>query len=524
MIHGASKEQKLSGVQDHKHILNGTPSEALRIAKAGMQGGMTPSSRPWVSISLQDQDLAKFKPVKNWLFDVQRRLTRVLNVSNFYGSTPSFYGELLSFSTANMFVMQDFDTVIRCRPFIIGEYYLRSSATGRINAMMREMLMTALQIRESYGKGENKMDGLPDDVKTALTGNAMTQRFTVINVVAPLEEFSGLEGSDKIQGKHFTYGSVYFPDSGPEDMIYKAEGFRNKPFMAARWQVDGNDTYGGGMAPGILAKGDMNELQARAKDKAKMSKKLVDPALNAPASLKQQGGTIVSGGINYYDAAQGALKMEPVYMVDPRAYQIAREDILDLEQRIKRFFFNDLFLAITQQEGTMTATEVAKRFQEKLEMLGPVVESVTSEFLDPFLDRTLAIMADMHLIPPPPPDLPDHAELQFDYISTLAQAQKIVGTTAIESVVRFVGELAGLKQNLDPFDNLNTDIAVTEYADAMGAPPTLIADPRERDDARQQRAQQQQAMAMASQAKPLAEAGKAASEINLQALQGGPTQ
>jgi hypothetical protein len=50
----------------------------------------------------------------------------------------------------------------------------------------------------------------------------------------------------------------------------------------------------------------------------------------------------------------------------------------------------------------MTATEVAERHQEKLMVLGPVLQRLNSELLDKIIEITFHIMLDNGLIPEPP--------------------------------------------------------------------------------------------------------------------------
>ena len=229
---------------------------------------------------------------------------------------------------------------------------------------------------------------------------------------------------------------------------------------------------------------------------------MVDPPMNAPTSMKRTGATIISGGVNYLDPAQGGQTFTPVYNVKPDLQNMAFE-IDRVETRIKNYFFNNLFLAILDQNKTMTATEVAQRTQEKLLILGNVVDRTGTEMLNIVIERTYNIMLSMGLIPEPP-EVIQGTEFNIEYISLLAQAQKVTGLSAIEQTAAFVGNLAGADPNvLDKFD---FDQAVDEYAKTVGVPPTLIRSDTEVKKIRAakaeaaQQAQQQQMMAAAPQA------------------------
>jgi len=80
-------------------------------------------------------------------------------------------------------------------------------------------------------------------------------------------------------------------------------------------------------------------------------------------------------------------------------------DINDVRQRIQSAFYADLFLMVSQQSQNMTATEVAERHEEKMLMLGPVLERLQNELIDPLIEITFSAMVNAGVLPPPPPPL-----------------------------------------------------------------------------------------------------------------------
>jgi hypothetical protein len=107
-------------------------------------------------------------------------------------------------------------------------------------------------------------------------------------------------------------------------------------------------------------------------------------------------------------------------------------------------------------------------------------------------------MSGRNLLPPPPVEI-EGTELKIEYISMLAQAQKAIGTGAIERVASFIGNLSAVKPEvLDKFD---ADQAVDEYADMLGAPPSIIVSD---DDVEQIRAARAEAAAQAQRAEQAA--------------------
>lgn len=88
----------------------------------------------------------------------------------------------------------------------------------------------------------------------------------------------------------------------------------------------------------------------------------------------------------------------------------------------------------------------------------------------------------------------------------MAQAQKAVGTGAIERLAGFVGNMAAVKPEvLDKFD---ADQTVDEYAEMLGVPPKIVVSDDIVQATREARAEQQQQMQQMEQAAQGAQAAK----------------
>ena len=142
-------------------------------------------------------------------------------------------------------------------------------------------------------------------------------------------------------------------------------------------------------------------------------------------------------------------------------------------------------------------------------VLGPVLERNQNELLDPLIDNAFMIAMEEGLFPPPPQEL-QGMNINIEYVSMLAQAQKAVGIGAIDRIVGTVGQMAAIKP--DALDKLNADEIIDEYSNMLGIPPSLIvandqvAIVREQREAAAQKAQQMAQMpAMADTAKKLSE-------------------
>ena len=156
----------------------------------------------------------------------------------------------------------------------------------------------------------------------------------------------------------------------------------------------------------------------------------------------------------------------------------------------------------------VTATEIQAKQSEKMLLIGPVVERLHTELLSPLIKRTYSLMQEWNALPPPPEGM-GYAELDVEFESVLAQAQKVTATSSIDQGIAFAVNLAGARP--EALDLLSVDETVRAYWDRIGMPQACIADEQAVDAVRQQRAQEQQAMAQQQQ---MAAEGQAAQDIS----------
>jgi len=176
--------------------------------------------------------------------------------------------------------------------------------------------------------------------------------------------------------------------------------------------------------------------------------------------------------------------------------------------KINAKFFKDLFLMFVEADRTgrnITATEVMERQAEKLTVLGPVLERLEGELLSPLIERTFSIMVRKGLILPPPAVI-EGMPLRIQYISVLAQAQKMAGVTAIDQWTS--GVAASTAIDPEATDLVDMDEVNTMKADMLGIPAKVVRSKGAVAMRRKQRAQAQEQASKASQMIAMAEAAK----------------
>ncbi|MEM8109097.1 portal protein [Morganella morganii subsp. sibonii] len=472
------------GDRRNSKIIDPAAVMAARTLSSGMMSGITSPARPWFRLATPDRDLMDYGPVKLWLETVEQRMNEVFNRSNLYQSLPLMYEDLGTFATGAMAVVADPQRVIRTVPFPTGSFYIANGADLSVDTAVREFSMTVRQVITEFGT-----DAVSDTVKSQWNSGQYGQWVNVVHAVYPnLDRQTG-----KLEAKHKAYKSVYYEANSTDNKLLRESGYDEFPIMAPRWEVNGEDVYGSS-CPGMVALGSVKALQLLQRRKAQMIDKITNPPLQAPASIKSQRISTIPGGINYLPMADVNNQIKPLFQIPANGTNGLLEDIQDTRQIIDHAYFVDLFRMMqTVNTRSMPVEAVAEMREEKLLMLGPVLQRLDSELLDKLINRTFSVMAENNLLPVPPDEM-QGMQLKVEYISVMAQAQKAIGVSSIE---RFIGFTSGIGQfSPDALDKINVDETIDAYAASIGVPPSVVATNEQVAQIREQRAQQQ---AMAQQ-------------------------
>lgn len=484
-------------------IYDSTGTRALRTLSAGMMSGMSSPARPWFRLAIPDTEMMEHTPVKLWLNEVTKRMREVFARSNTYRALSTVYEELGLFGTAASIVVPDYDGVIRHYPLTAGEFALATDNRREVCTMYREWDMTVSQVVREFG-----LANCSQTVKNLYEngGKGLDAWITVAHCIEPRYD----RDNSKKDNVNMPWASVYFEVGGDDRKLLRESGFKEFPTIAPRWAVTGNDVYG--YSPAMEALGDVKQLQHEQLRKAEAIDYMTKPPLQLPTSLMNQQVNRHPGGIVFADQPQAGGGIRPLFETQLNLQHLLL-DIQDVRERINGAFFADLFLMLANdnRSGT-TATEIAERHEEKLLMLGPVLERLHNEMLDPMINTTFNYMLGGGLLPEPPEEL-QGMDLQVEFVSTLAQAQRAVGVQSVDRLLGTVGAVAGLRPEV--VDKIDADQIIDAYADMLGVDPSLIVADDKVAMIRQQRAQQQQQQQMTEAMPQMAQTAKAVSDINL---------
>lgn len=488
------KTDRNKGTRKHQHIFDSTGTRSLNVLTAGMMAGMTSPARPWFRLAIPDPDLMEYDSVKRWLAEVQRRMLHVFATSNTYMALHSMYEDLGCFGTTCAISMDDFKTLTHHYNSPVGEYCLATDFKGHVNTVYREFEKTAGELVGEFG-----YENCSPTVRNFYDQGNYDVWIPIMHVVEPRAK----RQYGKRDGRNKPWKSCYFEmgNDGVGGRFLREGGFEDFPALAPRWRRVGGDVYGA--SPGMEALGDIKQLQHEQLRKANGIDYMTKPPLQVPTSMKGREVDFLPGGITYADQIGQQAGIRSMWEVNLNLDHLLA-DIQDVRERIRACFHADMFLMLAGSDRTnMTATEVAERHEEKLLMLGPVLERLHGELLKPLIDNTFSRMVQVGALPPPPPEL-EGMELDVEFVSMLAQAQRAVATNSIDRFVMNMGTIAQMKPEV--LDKFNADEWADKYSDMLGIDPELIVSGEEVAFIRQSRAEQAQKEEMMAQAQMEADA------------------
>lgn len=479
------------GERRDNNIYDSEGTYALGVLAAGMMAGMNSPERQWFRLATPDPALNERHGVKVWLEAVASRMRDVFSRTNTYRALHSVYEELGGYGTAACIIVHDWQRIMHSYPLTIGQYAIATNEFDEVDTLYREFEMTVAQV---VGQFVRQPDGSMDWRNVSATvknlhdqGKLYDAWVPVLHLIEPRRE----RDARSAEARHMPFKSCYMEMGGEGGKLLRESGFQRFPALCPRWATSGGDIYG--RSPGRVTLGDIKELQHAQWRKAQGIDYLVKPPLQAPTSLKEMDINLLPGGVSYADGPISA-GIRPAWETRIDLGHLLN-DINDVRRRIGRNFYVDLFLMLANDNrSNITAREIAERHEEKMLMLGPVLERLHDEMLKPLIDIAFERMMEARLVPPPPQEL-QGMDLKVEFVSVLAQAQRAVGTSGFDRLIGTVASVAQLKPEV--LDKIDGDRFVDQYADLLGVDPQVIVANEDVALIRQQRAQQQAMLAQA---------------------------
>ena len=483
-------KQRSKGDKRSELIFDSSPLHAVELLSASLHGMLTNPSTPWFSLRFKNVDTGDADEANEWLQDTTEKMYDAFNRSNFQQEIFELYHDLITFGTASMFIEEDADDIIRFSTRHIGEIYISENNKGRIDTVFRKFKISARAAILQFGE---------KNVSNALRGTAMKDPYeevTILHVVYPRENYD----PKKKDAKNMPFASCYIELDNKHEV--SQSGFNEFPYVVPRYLKASFEIYG--RSPAMTALPDVKMLNEMSKTTIKAAQKQVDPPLLVPDDGFILPVRTVPGGLNFYRAGTRD-RIEPL--------NIGANNPLGLNMEEQRrnairdtFYVNQLMM---QSGPQMTATEVVQRNEEKMRLLGPVLGRLQSELLRPLIDRTFAILLRKKIFRPAPQFLSGQ-DIQIEYVSPLAKAQR---SSELQSVMRAI-EIFGSLSKISPvFDHIDIDALVTYLADIVGVPAKVLNSQAQVNAIRQKKQQEMMQQQQMQQMQQIAQAGGAVAPL-----------
>jgi len=491
------------GDRRNQKIVDATATLASRTCRAGMMAGISSPARPWLKVAIEDKNLMEQQDVKNYLHEVSTRMLGVFARSNLYTSLPVLYGDMADFATGAMLVEEDFENVLHTYTFPIGSYMLGNDDKGRVRVFAREFRLTVRQLIMKFGQVD--LLGKPDWKKFSLQVKNLWEQgqhdawIDVVHIIEPNPEYD----QNKIESKYKKFASCYYEQSmagsnrdattGIDESVYLREsGYNYFPVLAPRWEVTDGDAYGTD-CPGMTALGDIKQLMNEQKRKHQGIEKGIHPPMVGPTSMRTAKATTLPGDITFVDEREGQKGFRAAIQVQ-LDLQYLLQDIQAVQKIIGRAYYEDMFLMMSQSDRReITATEINEKAQEKMFMIGQMLEQANVDLHNPLTDITFDFMLEQGLLPEAPAVL-EGMRLKVEYISVMAEAQKAVGLGALERFTTFSIGIANQTGDPSHIMKVDFDQVIDEYAFGSGVSPKVV---RSDEVVQAMKAQREEKMAQA---------------------------
>jgi len=463
-------------------IFDSSPLQSVELLAASLHGMLTNPSTPWFSLRFKEDEMENEDESKEWLESATETMYAAFNKSNFQQEIFELYHDLITFGTAAMFIEEDDEDLLKFSTRHINEIYIAENEKGRIDTVFRKFKLSARAAIQKFG-----------NVSPSIANTAKKDPYEEVEILHAVYPRSDFDPKKQDQS-NMPFESVYL-EAGTGDEL-SVSGFREFPFVVPRYLKASHEIYG--RSPAMTALPDVKMLNEMSKTTIKSAQKQVDPPLLVPDDGFILPVRTVPGGLNFYRSGTRD-RIEPL--------NIGANTPLGLNMEEQRrnsirnaFYVNQLMM---QSGPQMTATEVIQRNEEKMRLLGPVLGRLQSELLKPLIDRTFAILLRKNLFRPAPEFLSGR-DIEIEYVSPLAKAQK---STELSSIMRAI-EIMGSLSNVAPvFDHINMDKLVRHLADIVGVPQKILKPQSELNAERQQAQAQQEQMQQMQQLQQVAEAG-----------------
>lgn len=449
-------------------LYDSTGVHANELLAAGFFSNLTNPTTKWFQLEIEDPDINEQREVKLWLEKVSQIMFIEIQrpVTGFITACQECFIDYGAYGNCIMFVTEHKGN-LSFSALPLQECYFVENDNGRIITLYRNYLRTVSQLVERYG-----IEKVHKDIRKAFLEGELDKEVECLHVIEP-------------SGEGDRYLSIYIDLSN--DHILSESFFVEMPFMAARFQKTSYEIYGRG--PGSTALADLQMLQEISSTVLRGAQKMVDPPLAVPDNAFMDPIKMYPGAVNYMRSVGQNLPLQPINIngVPQLGEQIAE----GYRNRVREIFYvNQLQL---NRGPEMTATEVIRRTEENMQIMGPIMGRALTELLSPCLQRVFGILLRAGKFPVPPEILLETGpNLRIAYSSPMVKVQDQGAAKGLMQAFQLIMPLASIDQSA--LEVYNVEEIARDLNEMYALSPRYVYSREEVEQIRARKAEQQQQM------------------------------
>lgn len=492
---GGFTQQIVPGQETQTEIYDTTPMLARRGLATAIDGLLKPSTTRWFWMKAKDDAINEDDQAKAWFDAVGDRMWSSIYdpLARFIQHSGAVDNDLAALGLGYLWIGENRNRDgLNFRSMHIGSCSIDENADGQVDTINIDREWTARQAYQRFGDkaGPKVMEALKND-----NPKGKDQLFKFVQAIAPREEYD--QRNKNNLNMPFSNCIVSLAD----EAIIDESGFQEFPVAIPRWECAPGEIYP--RSPGMMALPDARTLQAMGHTLLVGGQRAVDPPTWVVDDAALSAVRTFPGGLTVIDSeAARASGGKPIGQLEMGAnIPIGREMQDDYRKMVGNAFFKEAFSL--PQDQNMTATEVMERKEEFIRTIGPTMGQLENDYIGVIIRRVFGILlrasVDVKGNPieggpiPPAPDILANTEAEFEFMSPIQQARKMIEAHALSSAFQIAMPILQIQPQAA--DNFDGDEIVRDLPDMFQMPHKWIKGKDLVQATRDQRAKATQAAA-----------------------------
>ncbi|MFK4647213.1 hypothetical protein ABIF96_005787 [Bradyrhizobium ottawaense] len=517
---GGFTQQIIPGQETQTEIYDTTPMLARRGLATAIDGLLKPSTSRWFWMRAKDDMVNEDDAAKAWFDVVGDRMWSAIYdpMARFIQHSGAVDNDLAALGLGYLWIGENRNrNGLSFRSIHIGDCSIDENADGQVDTINISRKWTARQAFQRFGEkaGPKVMEALQNGDK-----KQQDKLFEFVQAIYPREE-RDQRNKDNLN-MPFANCIVAMAD----ETVIEESGFQEFPVAIPRWECAPGEIYP--RSPGMMALPDARTLQAMGHTLLVGGQRAVDPPTWVVDDAVLSAVRTFPGGLTVVDAeAVRNTGGKPIGQLEMGAnIPVGREMQNDYREMVGNAFFKNVFNLPVDQN--MTATEVMERKEEFIRTIGPTMGQLENDYIGVIVRRVFGILmrasVDVKGNPieggpiPPAPDVLQNKDAEFEFMSPIQQARKMIEAHALASSFQLIGPVMQIQPQTA--DNIDGDEIVRDLPDMFNMPHKWI---KARDQVavdRQQRQQMAAGPAMVQGAQGVADVVKTVADAHAATAKG----